>query len=644
MFDRVRYVQPPVGLIWSDDDARRQITWELIRGYQPQTTVVWVERAGLAVLDDRERVADWSQPVATLSVSASANARPHWVRLARPMVRPAVKSSVLTLGSVAVALLYPWPLKVAVDAVDGTGWMGVTDPAAIAAAMAAASLVLVLIGAAFDYGSTLISARAAERSGAQMRAMVLRRLLHMPMSFFDVYSSGELLARLNGDIDRVHDGMVRVVTSVLPEAATLLGMAVVLLAVDPLLGLVGLAAAPLLALITYLKRRPTDRLQRESRRRQGELQSTASDTLRNARAIQGLGAEPWAMARYDERAASAVAASIKSTEFSARMSPIADLLLAVISALVLWIGVIRVSSGHLSVGSLLVVFSYLGGLYSPVRELARVGQVVSRTAASRDRLAEILTHPLPSERLLTDGTAEQPGIVLDAVSFAYPSGLEVLGDVSLRIGAREHVCIVGPSGVGKTTLLHLLVRLYEPTAGTIAVDGIDVHDRSMEWLRSKVALVPQDCWILDTTLRENLMLDTPDLTDAAMRSALELAMLDDLVERMPDGLDTRLGEGGSRLSGGERRRVALARALLRGADVVLLDEPTSGLDPVSERRIAESLRGVARERTVLTVTHSPVVAATADRVFRLDHGRLVPIGAVASTTHQPSEVASELAS
>ena len=254
---------------------------------------------------DPMRNASFRKPVEQVATALSASSPAEgvrWHQFARRLVRPALASSAFTLAGVGVGLLHPWPLKIAVDSLSTGTWMGLRGAPSIAAVMAAFSLVLVLVGAGLDYGGALISGRAAERAAAAMRSRVLRRLLHMPMPFFDRYSSGELLSRLNGDVDRVQDGMMRVVMTTLPHAATLVGMTVVMLLIDPLLALVGLAAAPLLGTMTVVKRKRTDRLQRVSRQRQGQLQSAASDLLRNARAIQGLGAEPWAIGRYEQRA------------------------------------------------------------------------------------------------------------------------------------------------------------------------------------------------------------------------------------------------------------------------------------------------------------------------------------------------------
>ena len=628
LFERIRYLQPPAGLSWSDEDARRQVRWELIRDYSCEVKVTWAERKPFAFLHSAGSQRTDTDKVGWFGPENSSAERPQWAQFVRPVLRPAAIGSAFTLGSVALNLLHPWPLKVAVDAVSGGTWMGLRTPASIAAAMAIASVLIVAVGATFDYGAEVITGRMHESAAANMRRIVLRRLLHMPMPFFDRYSSGELMSRLNGDVDRVQDGMMRVVTSVLPQTATLVGMTVTLFLIDPLLALVGLTAVPLLAISTLLKRKPIEQLQRDSRQRQGDLQSTTADLLRNARAIQGLGAEPWAANRYDERTDLALQASIRNVDFSARVAPASDLILAVVSGAVLWLGVTRVSSGHLSTGSLLVVFSYLSGLYSPVRELTRMGSIFARTAASRDRLSEILTHPLPAERLLSDRVpipqpSEGPMVSVEDLSFGYEPGFPILENITLEVAQGEHLCIVGPSGRGKTTLLHLLMRLYEPTSGVIRVGGKDVRDRPLESLHSTVALVPQDCWLLDATMRENLVLDSLSITQEDIGEALRLALLDDVVARLPDGLDTRLGEGGTRLSGGERRRVALARAHLRGAEVLLFDEPTSGLDAVAEARIVESIRSMSGSRTIISVTHSRAVSAIADRVLAIADRRLV---------------------
>ncbi len=601
IFERVRLLTPPTGVRWTTADAHRQAQHEL-SSYGSDVAAHWPEEHLPAPTDALRR---------------------EWRRLAAPLWRPALAAGFLEVLAVLAGLLHPWPLKIAVDGITTGEWMWFEGAGSIAAAMAVVGSALIAFGALCEYGATLVSGRAGERATADLRKSMMRRLLRLPMPYYDRHSSGELLSRLDGDVERVQDGISRIITTTFPELATLIGMGVVLFWIDPLLACLALLAAPLLAWSVVHRRRRTHELQSKARSLEGRQQAAAVDLLRNARAVQGLGAELWAGRKYDDLTDQLADSTVESLEYQAKFSPLSDLVLSIISGAVLWVGVVRVSSGHLTVGTLLVVFSYLSGLYGPIRELARVGQTVSRTAASRERLSEVLLEPLPLERSRRFDEPVIGELTLDNVSFAYGDRQPVLTDVDLRIERGEHVCVVGPSGIGKTTTLHLIVRLYEPTNGRILLGNVPIRELPLAALRAAVALVPQDSWILDATLRDNLLLDSTTATTGQLEEVIDLCMLTGVVSRLPDGVDTRLGEGGARLSGGERRRVALARALLRGSPILLLDEPTSGLDAASETLIIETIKRVSMHRTILTVTHSAAVAAIADRVMRLQDGALI---------------------
>jgi ATP-binding cassette, subfamily B, bacterial len=212
------------------------------------------------------------------------------------------------------------------------------------------------------------------------------------------------------------------------------------------------------------------------------------------------------------------------------------------------------------------------------------------------------------------------------VWFAYAEGAPVLRHLDLEVAAGERVCVVGPTGAGKSTLLALLLRFYDPDAGAVELDGTDLRDLGLASLRRQLALVPQDPWILDGTVADNLRFGRPGATDAEVEAAARAALVHEFVHRLPDGWNTQIGEGGVRLSGGQRRRVALARAILRDASVLLLDEPTSGLDAASEQAVLDALDRAAEGRTVLAVSHRLSLAARADRVVVLDGGRVVEQG------------------
>jgi ABC-type multidrug transport system fused ATPase/permease subunit len=267
-----------------------------------------------------------------------------------------------------------------------------------------------------------------------------------------------------------------------------------------------------------------------------------------------------------------------------------------------------------------VVVAYLADLYSPVRALTRLSSTLAKAGASAVRVAEVLDSD--------DTIAERPGatpapmlrdeVRFRGVGFGYDRDRPVLHDFDLRIGSGETVALIGPSGAGKSTTLHLLLRLYDVEAGSVLIDGVDVRDCKLQSLRERIAFVPQDPWLLDGTLAENIAFGAADATRADVIAASRAALVDEFALKMPNGYDTSLGENGVRLSGGQRRRVALARAAISNAPLVLLDEPTASLDPAAAASIMRAIRSATAARTVLLVTHDHDTAAIADRVINLE--------------------------
>jgi ATP-binding cassette subfamily B protein len=331
-------------------------------------------------------------------------------------------------------------------------------------------------------------------------------MLGLALPFHDRHRSGDLVTRLTGDVARVEDSMVAWFTVLVPEVLTLAGMVVVVLAVDLTLGLAALAVAPPLAIVVALRRRRIRSAQRVSRDADAALAGEATEVLRNVRVVQAFTREGEAGARFSGRSRGAVRAALAAMDLEARWSPVADLLLAAGGALVLWLGVTAVTGGRMTLGTLLVVLAYLSSLYGPIRALARLARTLARGAASRERILEVLdsgevvpeaTDPVPAGR-------PRRGLALRGVWFAYTEGAPVLRHLDLEVAAGERVCVVGPTGAGKSTLLALLQRFYDPDAGAVELDGVDLRDLELGSLRRQLALVPQDPWMLDGTIADNI--------------------------------------------------------------------------------------------------------------------------------------------
>ena len=556
-------------------------------------------------------------------------------RFLRPYRGSLSLASGLILVETLLDLARPWPLKLAVDnAIGGQpvgGPLGVLDqlsPAGLAAVAAGAGIGLVGIGALVGYLITYLTSATAERVGADLRESVFGRLLGLGLPFHDRHRSGDLVTRLTGDVARVEDSMVAWFTVLVPEVLTLAGMIVVVLAIDLTLGLAALAVVPPLALVVALRRRRIRVAQRASRDADAALASEATEVLRNVRVVQAFTREGEAGGQFSGRSRSAVRAALGAMDQEARWSPVADLLLAAGGGLVLWLGVTAVTSGRMTLGTLLVVLAYLSSLYGPIRALARLARTLARGAASRERILEVLDsgEVVPEAAEPLQAGPPRQGLALRGVWFAYAEGAPVLRHLDLEVAAGERVCVVGPTGAGKSTLLALLLRFYDPDAGAVELDGTDLRDLDLASLRRQLALVPQDPWMLDGTVADNVRFGRPGATREELEAAARATRVDEMIERLPDGWDTQIGEGGVRLSGGQRRRVALARAILRDASVLLLDEPTSGLDAASEQAVLDALDRAAEGRTVLSVSHHLSLAARADRVVVLDGGRVVEQG------------------
>jgi ATP-binding cassette, subfamily B, bacterial len=560
-----------------------------------------------------------------------------------------------------IALAAPWPLMVVVyyglghqNYPPALGPLGTLSPLSLAAAAAAVGRLLVVLGSVAGYLVTFLIGGLGERMTVRLRTALIANVLRAEPAAVAEYPLGELTSRIGTDAAAVADAVAATVDTLIPDAAVLAGMTVITALLDWRLTLVVLGVIPLYAITARLRNTALRPAQHNARARSGELATLATGLLARIPLIHVFHRANSEEQRYRQASGQAAAAAVTALDASARFAPIADTLPGLGLAAALATGTIEVSSGRLTLGELLVFLAYLSSLTAPVRSLARLSTVIARGTASRDRVAELLRlpvlqpaditprpgrpgsrhrtclpspvahpDPLPARR---DRRPPGPAIQLDRVTFAHRARRPVLAAVSLHIAPSTVVCVTGPSGTGKTTLLSLLVRLAEPQSGRIEVDGRDISGIALPKLRELITLVPQDPWLHAGTIAENIGYGRAGATGAQIAAAAEHAGVAAFARDMPLGLQTPVGEDGTQLSGGQQRRVALARALLADTPVLLLDEPTTGLDPATESRLIDDLFAVTRGKTLVMVTHQPRLTDRAHQVVHVVGGRITVAG------------------
>ncbi len=566
-----------------------------------------------------------------------------WVGLFIPYLRPfrarlvlAVVGMMLDAG---LTVLRPWPLKVVIDRVlsgkhtrlplIGTWLDSLTiDPTYVLMAACASTLLIALGTGSLTYLYTRATGSVAERFVFALRRDLFAHMQRLSLRFHDSQRTGDLTTRITNDMRAVEDLATEGPITFVYNAFLLLGMVVVMLTLNWQFAIAALSVTPLLfwTILRYTKR--IKAATRDARRSDGLLASVTHETLASIRIVQGLAQEDQQDARFHTQNLGGLQARLVSIRYQARVAPLVDILAAVGLAAVMWFGATRVLAGELTTGDMVVFFAYVTNLYGPMRALSRLSYTFNRAGVSAERIAEVLR----TRSEVNDGPGARPAPKLKGaiefrdVSFEYASGHQALSGINLRIAPGEKVAIVGATGAGKTTLVGLVPRFFDPTAGAVLIDGADARSYQLQTLRNQVSLVLQDSLLFRGTIRENIAFGCPGATDEQIYEAASKANASSFIMRSPNGYDTLVSERGTTLSGGQKQRIAIARALVRDAPILILDEPTSGLDASSEQLVIEALERAATGRTTLIIAHRLTTVRFADRIVVVENGIIVEEG------------------
>jgi ATP-binding cassette subfamily B protein len=482
-------------------------------------------------------------------------------------------------------------------------------------------LQLSVLTAAASFGGDYLTTLVGERFLLRLRDSVFAHIQRLSPDFFDKRQTGDLMVRLTGDVEAIEQfvasGVIQTVTSAI--SAVFFVVAAVYVRWD--LALVSFAIAPLfwVAVRSFTSRfRDAAVQERES---DGAMTSVVEESLSNQALVQAYNRQRTEQRRLHRAGLSWLEAKMTESRLSALYEPLVQVIETVCVLVVLGFGAWELTNNRITLGGLLAFAAYLGYLYPPIQNLGNINLIASEATASADRIIEIMeARPAVAEFPAARTRAARRGrVAFDGVTFRYPgSDRPVLEELSFRAGPEELVLLTGPSGSGKSTITKLLLRFYDPDAGRIRLDGVDIRELSLETLRDTVTLLQQENLLFPGSVRDNIAYGRPGATDEQIIAAARAAEAHDFITALPEGYDTPVGQRGRLLSGGQRQRIAIARAMVRDAPVLILDEPTTGLDAPTARRVLGPLRRLMAGRTTILITHDLHLAPEADKVIALD--------------------------
>jgi ATP-binding cassette, subfamily B, bacterial len=564
------------------------------------------------------------------------------LKLLKPYSGTLVVALIAAIGEGIADLLGPWPLKLVFDDIlkpkDNASWLNHlvhsiagADKFMILKIAAISALAIAIFGAICSYAEKSSTTTVGQWVMHDLRRTLYAHIQRLSLSFHDESQTGDLISRVTSDIDSVQSFVTSGLLSVLIDCLTLVGMVAIMFCMNWRFTLIALSIAPVLFLVVFRYTRLIRKSTREVRKKEGQIVSIVQEVLSSIRVVKAFAREDYEQKRLEEESLESVEIALRARALKARLAPFVEIIVGVGTSLVLWFGARMVLGGALEAGSLIVFIWYLGKMYKPMQDLSKMTDTYAKASVAYERIQEVLqsereVKDLPGSRRAGKLRGE---LEFDHVTFGYEPNQPVLKNMSFKIEAGTVAALVGPTGAGKSTIISLIPRFYDPDSGVVKIDGQDVRRLQQKSVRDQVSFVLQETVLFHATVWRNIAYGKPGASRGEILQAAQLSNAHEFIEKMPQGYETMIGERGVTLSGGQRQRIAIARAVIRNTPILILDEPSSGLDAASEQLVFEALDRLMVGKTSVVIAHRLSTIQRADKIYVVKDGTIVQSG-----THQ----------
>jgi ABC-type multidrug transport system fused ATPase/permease subunit len=532
-----------------------------------------------------------------------------------------------------MSLAAPWPLKIILDNVIENhklplwfDWIGLgqigSDKMGLALVAAITVILIAVVGAVASYIDSYYTESVAQYVANDLRQKIYHHLQRLSLRYFNTHQTGNMLNTITEDVGTIQNFASSSLLGILVDAMTILGMLGLMFFLNWEFALVAVGITPFLLFFVIRFKKLVKKATHKVRANQSHMFSVLQQGLESERTVTAFGRQELEEQKLTTASFETVSSALKARRIKSLLSPVVGIVVSFCIAIVLWRGTSLTLSGTMTIGALTVIIAYLNKFFKPVQDLAKMTNSVAQATVALERIQSVLdTDDIIFQKPKAKSTGILKGeISFDHVAFGYDQDTPVLTDIHFTIKAGQRIGICGPTGGGKSTVVSLIPRFYDPTDGRVLIDGVNIVDYKLEELRAQIGFVLQDTVLFYGNVRDNIAYGRPGATEEEIRDAARLAYADEFIDKMPKGLDAIVGEKGLTLSGGQRQRIGIARALIRNSPILILDEPTAALDTESEEFVMKALEVLMKGRTVITIAHRLSTIRDADKIIVVKGG------------------------